>query len=571
VTFTVNLDADPLTPGNQPSTFVMELFDDEAPLTVQSFLSYLQNPDTARDFTGTFFHRSVPGFIVQGGGFDVSNPSKHIPVAPEVHNEFDASRSNLTGTVAMAKTGLGPNTATSEWFVNVADNSANLDAQNGGFTVFGQIISGLDVFTKINALPTINQGGALTNLPVQNYSSDPDHNPATPAPAPTGNQLIKITGVQVDKPPQVTIPDSYVFHASSSSDLVTATVDAKGKLKLAYAPGKSGEADITVDVTDGADSAQAVFHVKVLPNLIADITTDPLPNIIVPGDIGTAVVKLTNNGSGNYTSTDPAKLSTKVDVKFYLSKVTDTEPTGTVVDPTDILVGTVTGKAINLAGGASTTVSVPLTIPEQLVTVEGQAYHLIAQVTASDAATTTTELFADDNTAVDGKVHALVNQVGTVTVSGAGTRTIPKLTFADHDGDRVVVRLIGAGNVKVIPDAVADGNEFSLSVTGTTLLSSLAVAAKPPADPTNTTHNGRVELRNTDIANSIGTVNLAGADINGYTTISSGAQTLQFGNLSGDHTLLVGALLPANNTPLTIVLGQVTDYNLESDQPNRHA
>jgi cyclophilin family peptidyl-prolyl cis-trans isomerase len=128
-----------------------------APLTVANFMNYVNRGD----YDGTFLHRSVPGFIVQGGGyiFDgipgtfLSGGTTHIPEDPPVVNEFNLS--NLRATLSMAKLGSNPDSATSEFFFNLADNSANLDAQNGGFTVFSQVTgTGMNVVDAIAMLPT---------------------------------------------------------------------------------------------------------------------------------------------------------------------------------------------------------------------------------------------------------------------------------------------------------------------------------------------------------------------------------------------------------------------------------
>jgi len=177
---------------------VIALYDDAAPLTVQNFLRYA-GAAAGSGYLGSFFHRLVPGFILQGGGFtDAGGTIAAIPAGPAVANEFSAARSNLAGTVAMAKLGGDPNSATNQFFFNLGDNSANLDAQNGGFTVFGQVTA--DTYgnvQRIAALPTGSAGaafgGALTAVPVQ---VTPATNAATPvdvrdvtitaAPPPTG-------------------------------------------------------------------------------------------------------------------------------------------------------------------------------------------------------------------------------------------------------------------------------------------------------------------------------------------------------------------------------------------------
>lgn len=117
----------------------LELYDGSAPKTVANFLNYVRTGA----YDGSFFHRLVRGFVIQGGGFrysDDTNPNiSVIPTHAPVVNEFSTSRSNLRGTVAMAKVGGNPDSATNQWFVNLADNAANLDGQNGGFTVFGRV------------------------------------------------------------------------------------------------------------------------------------------------------------------------------------------------------------------------------------------------------------------------------------------------------------------------------------------------------------------------------------------------------------------------------------------------
>jgi cyclophilin family peptidyl-prolyl cis-trans isomerase len=137
--------------------FNIELYDTEAPLTVANFLNYVNRGD----YGNTVIHRSavagdppVP-FIIQGGGYVYGNVFGvefffDFPKDPPVQNEFSPSRSNVRGTIAMAKIGGDPDSATSEWFFNLGDNSANLDNQNGGFTVFGHVIGpGMEIVDAI--------------------------------------------------------------------------------------------------------------------------------------------------------------------------------------------------------------------------------------------------------------------------------------------------------------------------------------------------------------------------------------------------------------------------------------
>ena len=149
-------------------SFSIELLDDVSPNTVANFLNYVRDGD----YDGTFFHRAIPGFILQGGGFSMGTDGEvsEVPSDPPVANEFRVS--NIRGTIAMAKVGGNPNSATNQWFVNLADNSANLDAQNGGFTVFARVIGdGMDIVDAIVAQPISNFSGVFSDTPTIDYFS----------------------------------------------------------------------------------------------------------------------------------------------------------------------------------------------------------------------------------------------------------------------------------------------------------------------------------------------------------------------------------------------------------------
>jgi cyclophilin family peptidyl-prolyl cis-trans isomerase len=130
--------------GNIP----LELYPNMAPQTVANFRAYADGGD----WNGSLVHRSVPGFVIQGGGYrEVGGAYQTIPTDPAVPNE--PCLSNTTGTIAMARVGGQPNSATSQWFVNLANNT-NLDSIDGGFTAFGRVIgNGMSVVQSIAALP----------------------------------------------------------------------------------------------------------------------------------------------------------------------------------------------------------------------------------------------------------------------------------------------------------------------------------------------------------------------------------------------------------------------------------
>ncbi len=145
---------------------VVELFADEAPGTVKNFLSYVESGF----FDGTIFHRVIPGFMVQGGGFtpDLKKKNTEAPIQNEANNGVKNER----GTLAMARTG-DPHSATAQFFINVVDN-ANLDhteesPRGWGYAVFGKVVQGMDVVDAIVAVPTTRKG-MQANLPVDTIS-----------------------------------------------------------------------------------------------------------------------------------------------------------------------------------------------------------------------------------------------------------------------------------------------------------------------------------------------------------------------------------------------------------------
>jgi peptidyl-prolyl cis-trans isomerase A (cyclophilin A) len=151
--------------------FEINLYDESTPVTVQNFLNYV----SSERYNGTVIHRSEPGFVIQGGGFAFEQqlPLKARPANPAIVNE--PKWSNVRGTIAMAKLGGRPDSATNQWFINLANNSGGrpqLDIQNSGFTVFGQISSAdMAVVDAIAALPRFTFPG-IEGLPLRNYSND---------------------------------------------------------------------------------------------------------------------------------------------------------------------------------------------------------------------------------------------------------------------------------------------------------------------------------------------------------------------------------------------------------------
>lgn len=146
----------------------VNLYDETTPITVNNFLDNV----VAGKYNGSFIHRSVSSFVVQGGGFTIDPEDfvfGEIESGEDIENE--PLWSNVRGTIAMAKSGGSNNSANLQWYFNLADNHEALDAQAGGFTVFGQVDeAGLEILDQINALPTFTFNLTLSEVPLVDYS-----------------------------------------------------------------------------------------------------------------------------------------------------------------------------------------------------------------------------------------------------------------------------------------------------------------------------------------------------------------------------------------------------------------
>lgn len=234
----------------------IELLNQQAPLTVKNFLSYVDS----NKYDNTIVHRSPPNFVVQAGGYTAVGTApntllNHILEDAPVPNEFDSKRSNVRGTVAMAKLGNDPNSAKSEFFVNVADNSSNLNNQNGGFTVFANVVTGMDNVDKINKLATANLSQTFSDIPVINNFTGTtvgELNPAT--------NLVTINDVIVDSRGEML---TFSIVNNSNPNVVTPTV-VGNKLNLAYSATNTGNSVIQVRATDlSGRSVDTAFTVRV--------------------------------------------------------------------------------------------------------------------------------------------------------------------------------------------------------------------------------------------------------------------------------------------------------------------
>jgi len=351
------------------------------PKTVANFLNYVNEGA----YTNTIVHRSVPGFIWQAGGYQLSSSNSVTPITanPAVQNEFGAS--NTRGTIAMAKLGNDPNSATSQFFFNESDdNASNLDNQNGGFTVFGNVVgsAGLAVMDAIAAVPVPSPAplsSPLDQIPLQNYT----------------------TGTSVQTSNLVLIKDvtsaSELFLASSDTPGV-ATASVQGDT-LTVTPTGVGTAHITV-VAYGSDGKAVTesFAVNVASSAHLSTTppadqpsapstpppTAPNPSDLTPAASGPLPASVVAGRRTRLQQTVTLKgaassVAQKEKVSLSLSKST----TGS---PDDFTIATAM-TPVRLRAGKQARVR--LTANQLNASVTPGAYHVLVTVTDPDGSSTT--------------------------------------------------------------------------------------------------------------------------------------------------------------------------------------
>ena len=257
-------------------TFDIGLFGQQKPITVANFLNYVDQgryfiiDDVTNQIASSFIHRSVSGFVIQGGGYLGTVNNNNTAVLPTEVLTFPAIQnepgiSNKRGTIAMAKLPNNPHSATSQWFINLADNGGvpnNLDLANGGFTVFGRVAgTGITVVDSIAAVPRYNLSGGdpaspFSSVPLRNYNGMS----AVQVP-----NLVSIPGIERISP--------LIFSATSDSPNVGVTLSGT---KLLVSGNSVGTAHITVTATDldGAFVSQN-FTVNVVsaPGRLVNLST----------------------------------------------------------------------------------------------------------------------------------------------------------------------------------------------------------------------------------------------------------------------------------------------------------
>lgn len=243
-------------------------YPDAAPANVANFKGYISRGD----LVNTIIHRSLPGFVIQGGGYKAEAGTPSITRQPAVVNEPEIT--NGRGTVAMAKSAGNPNSATSEFFINLADNAANLNDQNEGFTVFARVSTpGMAIADLIAGYCTYAFSATnpvLENCPVNTHAVCPV--PKPPTPAFSTDFLVKIISAGP------VAPLSYAVE-SSAPTVCGAAVDGA---QLSLTPLTAGAATITVTTTDlDNQTITRPFNVVVEEHLADWLAAQNFPN---PGD-----------------------------------------------------------------------------------------------------------------------------------------------------------------------------------------------------------------------------------------------------------------------------------------------
>jgi cyclophilin family peptidyl-prolyl cis-trans isomerase len=406
----------------------VELFDTKAPQTVANFLNYVQSGA----YNNSVFHRLAfnpdgTPFVLQGGGFSFNAGSLNpIPENPPVANEFGMS--NVLGTLAMAKKGGDPNSATNQFFFNLGNNSSNLDNQNGGFTVFGKLVGAADqaVVNALAATPvSTTHPSPFDQIPLNNYNGTNFPTDATDA------NFIKILDVVVLKHDENL---TYSVVTNDNPGLVTAATLANDNpiLNLSYVHNQVGTAHVTVRATDRygvtVDATVTVTVANQAPT--ATVTLAPV-NSISPQVTDT----LTATATASDPNGDPVNLTyvwqvngNTVKTTANVTSLTDTLDLTGKVKPGDTVTVSVTPNDGSL-NGTPASASAPVQKPAAgAVTINPR-----------NLAPITTTLTATLNSP-NAKSFTYVWSInGTAVQTDNTANTSDTLTHAFNTGDKVLV------------------------------------------------------------------------------------------------------------------------------------
>lgn len=500
-------------------TIEVALTDTATPNTVANFLHYVESGE----YTNTIFHRSAilngsnttvspanPADIIQGGGYVVSGQTlTHIPTTTPVDDEYTTRvEGDVAGTLAMAKTSQA-NSATSEWYFNVHNNTSALDTpttdSNGvmtSYTVFGIVYSGMNVVDEIAKLPTYNVSSATSSVPVTGLTAGETakHYPIT------ARNLVYVTKISA-------VPGTSYTVTSSNNSLVTPTV-SNGVLSFAYGSGKSGTAEITITAKnlDGT-SATSSFTVTV-PNSATPTAGPTAAAVSAPNVTSgtTASLFVLGGATDSLAALSPATVTIVTQPAHGTASVNSATglvsytPTAGYTGP-DSFTYTVADTAGTVSGPA--TVSLTVVAPPATVTIGN--------------ATNRSLIFTQPN----GSVAHLVVGSGAAIVTFAGSAvTISKSGFVD----------VASG---------ADATISSITITNRGSAASLSLTSTGPVSLGSITDAGRLSFINAPTATLSGVYTLG--SIGRVLAAAASGATLSLG--SGKNTVI---LIPTVvNTNLT--------------------
>ncbi len=337
----------------------VDLLRSRAPITVANYLRYADEGA----YDNTFFHRNaVSGgnkFVVQGGGFQATTGFPTIPTHAAIQNEFGVS--NTRGTIAMAKLGSNPNSATDQFFFNLGDNSANLDNQNGGFTVFARVknnegLAVMDALSNFQNFNASSQNGAFDTLPVRDLPTVQARGSVTPGDLITVSRVALLVDLSAQPTGQLNLAGQQVF----SSGTVTVTVSDLGGTGL-------GGTDF-IDVRFGTGNVVRSINIKSGFTGVAGITITGASRVDsitdsrrdLSGDIGFIASQDAPIGSISLKTSITGFDINGVTLSPGFGAAADVDGDGKTDDPTAILVtGSGPTASIKIAGDLGGSIILP--------------------------------------------------------------------------------------------------------------------------------------------------------------------------------------------------------------------
>jgi cyclophilin family peptidyl-prolyl cis-trans isomerase len=431
----------------------LALFGQQKPVTVTNFLKYVDQGryfllDPATNQTASsFVHRSIPGFIIQGGGFigtvDPADsnkqnvkPTQVLAFAP-IQNEPGIS--NKRGTIAMAQNGSDANSATSQWFINLADNGgppSNLDIRSnnaGPYTVFGKVVNNtITTVDSIAALPRFNAGAPFDDLPLRNYTS--------PNPVKIVN-LVSVPGIAQISP----------LTFSAMSDNASVSVAVSGT-KLLVTGNSVGTAHVTVTATDfdgGTVSQMFTVDVIAAPGRLVNLSTRMQvgtgDNALIAGFIvsGSAPKHLALRAMGPSTGLPGAVVDPILELHDSSGTIATNDNWGDAANKQDVI-------DIGLAPNSPTESVILTTVPSN---TNGVAYTAVMRGVNNTTGLGVVEVYDLDS----GPGSTLLNISTRGQVGADPNALIGGFTLGGTQSKQILVRAIGPSLTGFgVPNALAD-------------------------------------------------------------------------------------------------------------------